>query len=154
MCSAALAANAAGATATATFPVSATVIDSCTVDAAPLAFGNYNAISGAMLDSVSNVTPTCTSGTFYNVALNEGLGNGATTSARKLTGTDGASLAYGIYIDTARNTVWGDGAGGTSSMVGYGNGAAQSILMYGRIPAGQAVFVGTYADTITVTLTY
>jgi spore coat protein U-like protein len=34
-----------------------------------------------------------------------------------------------------------------------GNGLAQTIPLYGRIPA-QTVAIGAYADTITVTMTY
>lgn len=149
-----LASVAVASTATTTFPVTATVIDSCSVEASPLAFGQYNAISGGMLDASATITPTCTVGTFYSIALNEGLGNGATKAARKLGNGDGSWLNYGIFTDTARNTVWGDGAAGTSDKSGYGAGTAQPITMYGRIPAAQAVQTGAYADTITVTLTY
>lgn len=142
------------AVATTTIPVTATVIDSCTVDAAPLAFGNYNGISGGMLDAVATITPTCTSGTAYTVALDAGQGSAATQIARKLTGPDGAALNYGIFTDAARSTVWGDGTAGTGWKVGAGAGVAQPVMMYGRVPAAQAAMVGAYADTITVTLTY
>ena len=142
------------AAATTTVPVTATVVDSCTVEATSLAFGNYNGISGGMLDTVATVTPICTTGTAYSVALNAGQGAAATQSARTLTGPDGAALQYGIYTDAARLSVWGDGTAGTTLKSGTGNGSTQPVMMYGRVPAAQAAMVGSYSDTITVTLTY
>ena len=142
------------ATATTTIPVSATVIDSCTIISTPLAFGNYNGISGAMLDVAASVSPVCTNGTSYAISLDAGVGVGATASSRKLTGPMGANLMYGIYTDAARTTVWGDGANGTVQQFGLGIGSVQSIQMYGRIPADQNSPVGAYSDTITVTVSY
>lgn len=145
---------AVAATTTTTVPVTVTVIDSCTVSASPLTFGNYDSISGGTLDSVGTITPICTSGTVYAIALDPGLGNAATVAARKLTGPDGVSMDYGLYSDATRTTMWGDGTSGTCVNNGVGTGLAQSVMVYGRIPAAQSVMVGTYSDTITVTLTY
>lgn len=142
------------ATATTTVAVSATVIDSCTVNAAPMSFGNYNVITGGTLDIVGTVTPHCTTGTLYAISLDAGVGSGATMQVRQLTGPVGATLMYSIYTDVNHTTVWGDGTGGTVMQSGTGNGATQPITMYGRIPAEQNPTVGTYSDTVTVTLTY
>ena len=134
--------------------VTATVIESCGLAATPLAFGNYNSLAGATLDAAAMIIPVCSVGTNYSVALNAGLGNGASMVTRKLTGPNGAVLDYGVYSDYARTTAWGDGSGGTTYNVSTGNGQPQSLSIYGRIPASQAVQVGAYSDTITVTLTY
>lgn len=144
----------AAATATAQFPVTALVVDSCVVGASPLAFGEYNGISGGVSDSVGVITPLCTSGTYYAVSLSAGLGSGATQSNRLLTGPNGTTLNYGIYTDPSRLTSWGDGTGGTSQPQGEGAGSAQPILMYGRISTGQHASVGAYSDTITVTISF
>jgi spore coat protein U-like protein len=37
---------------------------------------------------------------------------------------------------------------------GTGNGNAQTLTVYGQLPAGQYVTPGAYADTITATITY
>ena len=145
---------AVASTATTTFAVTATVIDSCGVSATSLAFGDYNSISGGMLDAAAMISPICTSGTVYSVALNAGQGSGALPSSRKLTGPVGVTLNYGIFTDSARSSVWGDGTGGTGMRIGTGNGNTQPVMMYGRIPAAQAGLVGSYSDTVTVTLTY
>lgn len=142
------------ASATTTVPITATVVDSCTVNATPMAFGNYDGISGSILDGVGNITPTCTSGTVYAVALDAGQGSGATLASRVLSGPDGAPLNYGIYTDATRITVWGNGTGGTGWKVASGVGTGQPLMMYGRIPAGQAAMVGAYSDTVTVTVSY
>ena len=151
----ALSAAAAGAaTSTTTFAVSGTVVPTCTVAAAALNFGAAipNPIN-SNVDAQSNVTATCSTGAPYTIALNVGTGSGATFPARRM--TSGANtLVYSLYSDPGRGTVWGDGTGGSSLANGSGNGAAQAITVYGRIPSGQAVPTGTYTDTITVTITF
>jgi spore coat protein U-like protein len=126
-----------------------------TVIAGDLAFGNYAPLSALVTDSTSTITvqarlilgllPTAVS---YTIGLGTGAG---TVAQRKMTsGTHG--LNYNLYTDAARGTVWGAGSvsGSTSGVTGNA-----SHTVYGRIPASQTTVVpGTYADTITVTLTF
>ena len=64
-------------------------------------------------------------------------------------------LNYILYTNSGRTIVWGSGAGGTGSLTGTGNGASQAVTIYGRVTAGQASApAGSYADTVTVTITY
>jgi spore coat protein U-like protein len=156
VCAAALVAMpAAGiaATATTTFQVTATVISVCTVSATDLAFGNYDASAGAPNDNSSTVNVTCSNGSPYTVALDAGTGSGATVAVRRMS-NGGDTLDYSMYTTAARVTVWGDGTAGTSTQAGTGNGAAQAFTVYGRIPTGQFVTAGSYADTVTATVTY
>lgn len=147
-------AAAVAASSTTVVPVSATVIDSCTVDATPLTFGNYNSLSAGMHDTAASISPLCTNGTFYTIALDAGVGAGASVSARKLSATDGSTLNYGVYTDAARTTLWGDASGGTVAASGTGTGATQTLTMYARIPSLQPSPVGSYSDVLTVTLSY
>lgn len=120
----------------------------CSVSATALAFGSYNPFSAAANDSTGSLTITCTvSGTSYTVALSSGAGS---YSQRLLTSA-GHTLNYNLYSDTARSVIWGDGVGGASSTVA---GTAVNQTIYGRIAAGQNAYVGTYADSITVTVDY
>lgn len=154
-CAAALVAMPAAlaATATTTFQVTATVISACTVSATNLAFGNYDASAGAPNDNTSTVSVTCSNGSPYTVALDAGTGSGATVAVRRM--TSGANtLDYSMYTTAGRTTVWADGTGGTSTQAGTGNGASQNITVFGRIPTGQFVTAGNYADTVTATITY
>lgn len=146
--------NAMASTATTTFPVTAMVIDSCEVAATPLAFGSYNSISATSADAVGTITATCTTGTSFTVTLNQGTGSGALVVARKMTGPAGATLDYAIYADALRSSIWGDGSAGTTYHLATGDGMPKAIGMYGLIPASQRVATGSYADTITVTLSY
>jgi spore coat protein U-like protein len=59
-----------------------------------------------------------------------------------------------MYTDAGRTTVWGDGTTGSAINALTGTGAAQAISVFGRIPTGQSPAIGTYSDTILVTLTF
>lgn len=139
----------AATTTTATFAVTATVQSNCTIAAAPLAFGTY---TGAVNNAASTITATCTNTTPYNVGLNAGTATGATVTNRSM--VNGASLLnYKITSDSGHATNWGNTVG-TDTVTGTGSGAAQTLNVYGQIPAAQFVSPGSYSDTITATLTY
>ena len=135
-------------TATTTFAVTANVQANCTITAAPLAFGNY---TGAVNNAASTITATCTNTTPYNVGLNAGTATGATVTNRSM--VNGANLLnYKITSDAGHSTNWGNTIG-TDTVTGTGSGAAQTLNVYGQIPAAQLVTPGAYRDTITATLT-
>jgi len=143
----ALAAGSAMAASTSTtFTVSATVVASCSVSATNLAFGSYT--GSAHVDQTSTVSVTCTNGTDYSVALNDGAN--ASGSTRRMVSSGSNYLSYEMYSDAGRTTVWNAAA----QVTGTGNGAAQSLTVYGRIPSGQSVPAGSYSDTVQVTVTY
>ena len=93
-------------TATDGFTVSATVIASCSVDAADLAFGNYNPVSSTPLDSATTMSVVCTNGTAYEVAIDAGLGAGATVASRKMSRSSDL-LTYAVYRDAGRSNLLG-----------------------------------------------
>lgn len=139
----------------------------CSVSANAVAFGVYDPTFGGQ-DSTGLVTFRCNSSGIerrhnftFEVALT--AGNSGSFSPRTLSsGTD--TLNYNLYIDSGRNTVWGNGNGGSVTRSGnitvpgcffFGCGNDEDDLTaYGRIPGGQYVSVGSYSDTITVTVTY
>jgi spore coat protein U-like protein len=121
----------------------------CTVGAIGVIFGSYDIFDNVALDSAGRVDVTCDVGTVsYNIALSPGSGSYAT---RTMTGA-GSLLNYNLFADPTRLIVWGDGTSGTSSVPGVGLGANHTV--YARIPSRQNVPVGTYADTVVVTLTF
>jgi len=140
----------ASTTVTTTFGVSATVQSTCLISATALAFGTY---TGAVANSTSTVSVTCTNTTPYNVSLNAGTATGATVTTRKMTGPSSATLNYAMYSNSGMTTNWGQTIG-TDTVTGTGNGSSQAITVYGQVPAGQYVTPGSYADTITATVTY
>jgi spore coat protein U-like protein len=144
------------ATTTTTFSVTATVNAVCGVSASTLGFGVYNPTSATNLDATTTISVTCTNGTAYNVGLNAGTGSGASVTTRKLTRTAGGSetVDYSLYQEIGRTTVWGDTVS-TDTVAGTGNGSAQPLTVFGRIPGSQTTTpVASYSDTITVTVTY
>ena len=71
------------------------------------------------------------------------------------------TLSYNLYADAGRTSVWGDGTGGSVAVESsvlldvLGWAPTQSFTVYGRIGAGQTGAVpGSYADTVSVTVTY
>lgn len=134
--------------ATSSFTVSAVVQASCDFSATSLAFGTY---TGAVLNSTSSLTIQCTASTAYTVGLNAGTSTGSTVTNRRMTGPAGAQLGYSLFSDSGRTVNWGLS---TNTVAGTGNGSAQALTVYGRIPAGTPLAPGTYSDTITATITY
>lgn len=137
------------ATANSTMAVSANVQATCSITANPLAFGTY---SSGQSDAATTLSVSCTNTTTYNVGLDAGTGTGATVGARKMA-SGSQSLTYAVYTDAGRSNVWGSTVG-TNTVAGTGTGSAQTLNVYGRIPAGQLPTPGAYTDTITATITY
>ena len=138
------------ATATTTFSVTATVATNCAITANNLNFGAY---TGAQLDGTTTLQATCSQGIPYDVGLSKGSSPLATVQSHRLGGSGPEDMTYQLFQNAARTTVWGDTIG-TDTVAGTGNGAQQTLTVYGRIPASQFVAPGQYSDTVTVTLTF
>jgi spore coat protein U-like protein len=136
--------------ATTSFTVTVVVQSTCSISAANLAFGTY---ADLLVSSTSTISVTCTNTTPYNVGLNAGTASGATVTTRSMTGPGSALLAYNLFTNSTHTTNWGNTVG-TNTEAGTGNGAVQSLTVYGQIPAGQHPTPGNYTDTIIATITY
>lgn len=133
----------------ASFSVTATVVPGCSIAATALNFGTY---AGSATNANSTLTIQCSNSTSYNVGLDAGQASGATVTTRRM--TNGAkTLNYALYSDSGRTKNWGNTVG-TDTASGVGNGSAQLLTIYGQIAAGQKPAPGSYADTITATVTY
>lgn len=143
-------APAIAATTTTTFNVTASVVATCSVSASDVAFGTY---TSAQLDGSGSVSVTCTNGVTYTVGLDAGTGSGATAASRLMTGPASQTITYSLYQNAGRTTLWGLAAA-SQSVAGTGSGVAQTLTVYARAPAAQTPGVGSYSDTITVTVTY
>jgi spore coat protein U-like protein len=131
------------------FTLTVTIAPTCSISANPLAFGNY---SGTVVNANTTLSVTCTNTTPYDVGLSAGNGSGATVTTRSMTGPGGAALNYTLYSNSGYSTNWGNSTG--SWVTGTGTGAAQTLTVYGQIPAGQHPTAGNYTDVIIATLTY
>jgi spore coat protein U-like protein len=132
------------------FTATATVSKQCSVTATALDFGTVGLLL-ASTPGTSTIGVQCSSGSAYNIGLDQGL-NGATITTRKM--ALGANLiGYQLYSNAARTTVWGNTVG-TNTVAGSGNGSVQNLTVFGSVPAQATPSAGTYTDTIIVTVTY
>jgi spore coat protein U-like protein len=140
-------------TSTATMPVSAQVLENCTVVATPLAFGALTNVGAADVDSTATLTLACTPNADFDVGLNNG--SNASSGQRRLKhSTLNEYLNYNVYLDSGRSQPWGNVIG-TNTKAGTAPLGAAVYTVYGRIPSGIAgVTAGNYADSVTVTVTF
>jgi len=136
------------------FSVSANVVKSCLVTADPLDFGSVDGlVSSANIDVQSNIYVTCSRPTGYRVLLIPSNNSTTGTSAMKgLTSGNTDTVPYQLYRNAARSQQWGNQT--ANSPTGTGNGLAQSIPVYGRVPGLPNVRPDNYKDTVTVSVTY
>ncbi len=131
----------------------------CTVSASNLSFGQYLPSSGSAVDTTGNVAVTCSGLLSVLVGYTISLSTGASGSyAARALNSGANSLAYNLYTNLLRTTVWGNGSGSStvsgSILVQLVVPTTNNHTVYGRIPASQNVAPGSYSDTITVTVNY
>lgn len=145
--------TALAATATGVLNVRMNITATCAIGTTgDLDHGSLNVLS-ALVDTQASMQVLCSSGAPFNVSLNGGL-NGTGASDRKMKSTSGVNtISYQLYRDAARSQVWGETIG-VDTATSTGTGATQSFTIYSRVPAQTLQPVGTYTDTVTVTLTY
>jgi spore coat protein U-like protein len=133
------------------FTVTATDASNCSVNAATLNFGAVGVL-GSAVNAASSLTVTCTNALPYTIALDGGL-SGATNPTQRVMSQAAQQITYGLYRDSARAQPWGDSVG-TNTAAGTGSGLAQTLTVYGRVPAQTTPAPGTYLDTVVVTISY
>lgn len=127
------------------FPSAASA--ACSVSAQGVAFGNYDPMSGIASDGVGNVHISCN---LLSPVVTVSLGSGGGSVADRRMTAGATQLHYNLYRDASRLIVWGEGSASVTSAIVLN----LDLPVYGRIPALQNVPVGTYLDSITVTITY
>lgn len=141
-----------------TFNVTSTVSANCTITATDLSFGAYDPVVAnktTALDVNSSVNVLCTKGS-SGVKVGLDAGSHSVGGNRFMAGaTD--SLQYELYSDSAGGTVWGNSGAALVSWPVFGPigaGAGVSRTVFGRVPAGQDVSVGSYSDLVTATVNF
>lgn len=130
----------------------------CSVSATGVAFGVYDTSAAAPDDATGTISVNCTllSGLAgYTISLS--TGSSGSYAARRMA-SGGATLNYQLYTDAARTQVWGNGSGGSATVVSFGLvaalGGSATHQVYGRIAARLVANPGSYSDSILVTVTY
>jgi len=127
-----------------------------------LAFGVYDSITAVPNDSMTTVSAVCSrNGGPRNVSITLQVGqgtNGTGVSARRMAniGRAGEYLNYGLFRDTGRSAVWGFSTGvdtmSQTISIDNNSSATTTFTIYARIHAQQDVAVGSYTDSVTVTV--
>jgi len=115
---------------------------------------------GGNRNVTANFGLRCTNGVPFQVEL-DGGGSGD-VAARQMSSTSSPAdkLAYQLYIDATRTTVWGDGTAGSAVASGTGGGifAVRSFTVYGQVPDSaanrSAAVRNDYRDVVTITVIY
>ncbi len=139
---------------TADLQVTATVIPSCVISTQPVAFGAYDPIvanATSPADTAGSVTIACTRGSSQTIEL--GLGANASGNTRRLSDGSGGTLVYGLFQDNDRGESWGTGLPAVSPSAAP-SVDARTFTIFGRIPAGQDIAIGQYADTVVATVNF
>jgi spore coat protein U-like protein len=128
----------------------------CTISVTSVAFGAYTTTSSTPLDGTGTVRLDCRHNDDPVVTIATGS-SGTYAARRMVNGT--SQLQYNLYTTAARLTVWGNGTGGTASVVppitqSSGLRRIRESAIYGRIPAAQNVRAGSYTDTMFVTVSF
>ena len=135
------------ASSTSSFDVSIQVLATCSISASNMTFSSITTGTTSNTDATSSLTVNCSNGTPYTVSL----GNGNNYSGGRRMTNGSTNINYYLYADSGRSTQWNVAA----PQAGTGNGADQSLTIYGRVPSGQSVpQTGAYSDTIIATVTY
>jgi len=132
---------------------------SCTVSSTGVSFGAYDVFNTSDTDTTGNISVACTGLTESStVAYDILISTGGGSYASRAMNSGGHLLSYNLYTNNSRSIVWGDGSAGTAKISdGYGLGLSAIIKdysIYGRIPARQNAYVGSYNDMIIVTVNY
>ena len=144
---------------TSTENATATVTKSCSASIATnLVFGAYDPIitnKSVALNGAATASVNCTATVPYVVTAGQGTypGSGSTDPAPVRQMANGTfRLGYSIYQNSGRSMVLGNTQG--TGLPGTGAGVAQTITLYGQIPAGLNQPSGTYTDTVILSVTY
>ena len=124
------------------------MLKSCNVSATDLNFGAVGDLRTSVVGQ-STLSLQCTQGTGYTISLNGGLSGATDPTARKMT-MGSSSVTYGLYQNSARSLAWGP----QSTLGGSGTASTQTIPVNGLVPKQPKPPLGTYSDTIVVSVAY
>jgi spore coat protein U-like protein len=131
---------------------------SCTVSTTAVNFGVYNPLLKTPLSTTGGIDAACTCTVIDCIAfayrIEVSAGQSGTTADRAMR-SGNASLRYNLYSDAGYGAIWGTGSAGYSVLYLIALfGSKQTSTVYARMPAGQMVPPGSYADAPVVTIFY
>ena len=136
------------------FTAGATVMQSCDIQTAPLAFGVYDPVvqqATQPLDREASVTLTCTKGTTATIGLS--VGQHPLGTARNMS-NGSAVLQYDLFSNADRTQLWGDSSANQVDTGDAPSDAPRTFVVFGRIPPAQDIPIGTYTDSVVATVVF
>ena len=109
-------------------------------------FGYYDVFSPTPSDSSGSIDIQCEIETSITIHVDSGYGSYVRREMR----SGSNKLFYNLYKNPTMTMVLGDGTMGTSVLTGIVR--SDVFYIYGRMPPQQNVRVGTYTDSIFITL--
>ena len=120
----------------------------------PLAFGVYDPVVQQVtqpLDREASVSLACTKGTSATIGLS--AGQYASGTARNMS-NGSAVLRYDLFSNADRTQPWGDSSANEVDTGGAPSDAPRTFGVFGRIPAGQDIPIGTYTESVVATVVF
>jgi spore coat protein U-like protein len=153
---------------------------SCTIETRPLSFGAYDPLAETEVQAIGQIIYICGDGNPGGgggrgggpppgrgggpgtLAQNKGIrieldtGGNQSFQPRGMVGPGFDILEYNIYLDATHRTVWGTGVSSTEVYIDLNPplNTPVTVPAYGRIPGGQDVAAGTYADSVAVRIQF
>lgn len=142
------------------WPTQQGLASQCDVTATALNFGSYDVFSPIPADSTASINVSCkipanSPKAPLAVTISLSPGNSGSFSPRSMQSVGADTLAYNLYTNASMSTIWGDGGGSSSVQTAFVTKEMPwNAMLFGRIPARQNVSVGSYSDTIIVTINF
>ena len=128
----------------------------CDVSATGINFGTYESSSPVPLDSTGTLTIDCDESPppVVTVSLGPSGTSGMFNPRQMSTSYYPDLMNYNVFTDSSMGTIWGDGTSGTAIILTpkVTKNKPFGTVIYARVPAGQNLPIGTYSDTLTVTI--
>jgi spore coat protein U-like protein len=145
---ASLAGSASAATSNGTLNASVQITDGCLATSNTLSFGNIGLLR-TNKDAQTNVSVFCTSALPYTIKIFDAADAAATTFTMK----NGANnIGFQLFQDASRTMAWDSTNGRNGTGIATGN--AQTLVLYGRIPAQTSRPEGHYEAQMRMQIDY
>jgi len=127
----------------------------CSISAIGASFGSYSPFNTAAATSTGTITIDCGADTSHVVVSIGPSPNSGGFNPRQMRGSGSNLMNYNLYTASGLTAIWGDGTQGTSTQFfNIKKNKKVDALVYGSIPAAQDVGLGSYSESLLVTVNF
>lgn len=126
----------------------------CNISTSGISFGSYNVFNPAPVNTIGTITISCTLLTILTTTeIGPSTNSGGFNPRQMKHSSQSDRLNYNLFTNSSRTTIWGNGTGGTATITcTVLLSLPCTLTVYAQIPALQNVSVGSYSDTVTITV--